>query len=128
MTLALVSTLLSEYPWEITLSHSIEQYYQPPTSGQFAGQPTLHKNGVPLTLGYGSGGVDPFTFSLPDNVDINVGYLVFFLTSDPVNLLSIKQETPFSGPGRDVKLVKPPQKPVYGTILIPIVVRRTLLK
>lgn len=103
---------------------SPETYYQSPTSGKFKTYPTLPKNGGYLTLGYGSGGVDPFTYRLEDDTDIDVGYLVFFIASENVNLSTIPQKTPFEGPGHKSVPVTPPAKPIYGTILVPIVQRR----
>jgi hypothetical protein len=103
---------------------SIETYYQSPTSGKFKTYPTLPKNGGYLTLGYGSGGIDPFTYRLEDDTDIDVGYLVFFIASENVNLSTIPQKTPFEGPGRKSVRLAPPAKPIYGSILVPIVQRR----
>ncbi|KIJ97419.1 hypothetical protein K443DRAFT_245458 [Laccaria amethystina LaAM-08-1] len=103
---------------------SIQPYYQSPTSGKFKTYPTLTKDGGYLPLGYGSGGVGPFTYQLEDNTDIDVGYLVFFITSENVNLSTIPQKTPFKPLGRKSVQVTTPADPVYGTILVPIVQRR----
>ncbi|EDR13903.1 uncharacterized protein LACBIDRAFT_321574 [Laccaria bicolor S238N-H82] len=103
---------------------SIQTYYQSPTSGKFETYPTLTQGGGSLTLGYGSGGVNPFTYCLEEGSDIDVGYLVFFISSENVNLSTIPQETPFEGPGRKSVQKKPPAQLIYGTILVPIVQRR----
>ncbi|EDQ99073.1 uncharacterized protein LACBIDRAFT_317679 [Laccaria bicolor S238N-H82] len=87
---------------------SIETIYQSPTSGKYKTYLTLPKNGGYLTLGYGFGGVDPSTYRLEEGTDIDVGYLVFFIASESVNLSKIiPQKTPFEGPGRTSVSVSP---------------------
>lgn len=102
---------------------SISSCYQSPTSGQFKSYPTLPQKGGFVTVGYGSGGVSPFAYTLEDGVDIDVGFLMLFITSNNIDLSMIPQESPFIE-GRKQTQVAPTQTPIYGTILIPIVQRR----
>lgn len=53
--------------------------------------------GASLTLGYGSGGVEPLRFQLKEDQDIDVGIFKLFLTTTPLDLDSIKQGSPFDG-------------------------------
>lgn len=107
---------------------SISSVYQSTTSGQFEAYPTLPKNGGFIPVGYGDSGIRPFAYSIEqDDVEIDVGFLMLFITSTNVDLSMIPQETPFVQ-GRkmtqvDVTDKKEPEL-VYGTILIPIIIRR----
>jgi hypothetical protein len=65
----------------------------------------------------------PFAYTLEDEVDIDVGFLMLFITSNNIDLSMIPQESPFIE-GRKQTQVTPTQTPIYGTILIPIVQRR----
>ncbi|KAJ1303007.1 hypothetical protein OPQ81_011208 [Rhizoctonia solani] len=57
--------------------------------------PSLPKRGS-LTLGYGSGGVEPFQFSLEPGESVEVGIFKLFLSTSPIDLSSIEQTAPFS--------------------------------
>ncbi|KAG9310082.1 hypothetical protein JVU11DRAFT_9691 [Chiua virens] len=55
----------------------------------------LKKNGA-ITIGYGPGGTSPFTYSLEEGRDIDVGYLKFFFATRAVDLSDVAQSPPFS--------------------------------
>jgi len=47
-------------------------------------------------MGYGSGGSAPFSYSLEDGQDVDVGYLKIFFATRPIDLSDIVQPPPFS--------------------------------
>ncbi|KAK0484996.1 caspase domain-containing protein [Armillaria novae-zelandiae] len=49
-----------------------------------------------LTLGFGNGGISPFTFTIPDGQEADVCFFKFFVTTQPVDLGSISRPSPFS--------------------------------
>ncbi|KAF8961631.1 caspase domain-containing protein [Flammula alnicola] len=102
---------------------SIGPYYQPPTSGHYALDVPLKKNGGILTIGYGTGGVPPFAYFLRDEQNIDVGFLKLFITTKPVDLSSIPQQTPFEDARSSGSLSKT-EIDTWGTVLIPVVQRR----
>lgn len=48
-----------------------------------------------LTIGYGSGGSQPFAYTLRDGQDVDVGFLKLFLATEPVDLSYVSQDSPF---------------------------------
>ncbi|KAK0223600.1 hypothetical protein IW262DRAFT_1458650 [Armillaria fumosa] len=55
----------------------------------------LERNST-LTLGFGNGGMSPFTFTIPDGQEVDVYFFKFFVTTQPVDLGSISRPSPFS--------------------------------
>ncbi|PBL03181.1 hypothetical protein ARMGADRAFT_1003970 [Armillaria gallica] len=55
----------------------------------------LERNST-LTLGFGNGGMSPFTFTIPDGQEVDVCFFKFFVTTQPVDLRSIARSSPFS--------------------------------
>ncbi|TFK37085.1 caspase domain-containing protein [Crucibulum laeve] len=72
---------------------SITSYYQPNTgSGEGAGG---LRPGGDLTIGYGSGGIQPREFFLRPGQEVDVGFVKLFITTIPVDYSFIPQESPF---------------------------------
>ncbi|CAE6421415.1 unnamed protein product, partial [Rhizoctonia solani] len=65
-----------------------------PVVGNDQVDPSLPKGGI-LTLGYGSGGIKPFQFSLGPDEPVDVGVFKLFLSTAPIDLSSVAQEIPF---------------------------------
>ena len=88
-----------------------------------------------LRVGFGGGsGTDPFTFSVPDGQEMDIGYFKVVLSTDKVDLAHLSQPSPFT-PGEDLigdvelgtrKAQKSADRPPfdYGAIHIPVVLRR----
>jgi len=104
---------------------SILSYYQPPTtSARYQLDAPLPPR-ESLTIGYGSGGAAPLTFSLREGQDVDVGFLKLFLTTKPVDFSKIPQGTPFGREGHRELQPMPEDAPgEWDTITIMIVQRR----
>ncbi|KIM28590.1 hypothetical protein M408DRAFT_137083 [Serendipita vermifera MAFF 305830] len=101
---------------------SIMSYFQPPTAKGTVDPPLLPYQS--LTLGYGAGGGLPFTYSLRDGQDIDVGFIKIFLSTEQVDLSVVPQKSPFSKDyPRGVDISEKPRG-LWETILITIVQRR----
>ncbi|KAK0484889.1 caspase domain-containing protein [Armillaria novae-zelandiae] len=89
---------------------------------------TCLPKGSVLTLGYGNGGMNPFTFTVPDGQDVDVCFFKLFVTAKPVDLGSISQSSPFSElrTSRSESPAKssPDLTGSWASISIPIVQRR----
>ncbi|KAK0469283.1 caspase domain-containing protein [Desarmillaria tabescens] len=82
-----------------------------------------------LTLGYGNGGMNPFTFTVPDGQDVDVCFFKLFATAKPVDLGSISQSSPFSDlrTSRGESPVRSPPPDLtesWASITIPVIQRR----
>ncbi|KAK0194153.1 hypothetical protein F5146DRAFT_1183776, partial [Armillaria mellea] len=88
---------------------------------------TCLQKGSTLALGYGNGGMNPFTFTVPDGQDVDVCFFKLFVTTKPVDLGSISQSSPFSDL-RPRHTESPPSSPdlteSWASIAIPVVQRR----
>ncbi len=88
---------------------------------------TCLQKGSTLALGYGNGGMNPFTFTVPDGQDVDVCFFKLFVTAKPVDLGSISQSSPFSDL-RTRRGESPPSSPdlteSWASIAIPVVQRR----
>jgi hypothetical protein len=51
--------------------------------------------GGTLTIGYGSTGTQPHTYTLLPEQDVDVGYLKLFLSTQHVDFSSVEQKSPF---------------------------------
>jgi hypothetical protein len=112
------------------LIFSTASYYQPPTATQKLDVPLPKKaNNVPgsLSIGYGSGGLTPFSYFIRDGQDTDVGFLKLFLTTEPVDYSNIPQTSPFNFRQRSNGNYKPKPRLIWDTILVAIVQRRTPL-
>ena len=100
-------------------------YYQSPLSnGAHVPDVPLKKNGGVLTIGYGSSGALPFSYCLRGKQDIGVGFLKLFLSSKPVDLSKIPQQSPFDGATRDGVDPEKDNVGAWGTVFLPVIQRR----
>ncbi|KZV93491.1 hypothetical protein EXIGLDRAFT_43125 [Exidia glandulosa HHB12029] len=98
----------------------VETLYKPNLSKTHP-DPSLPARGS-LTLGYGSGGIEPRVFFLSEGTNVDVAYLKVYVTSEPVDLSHIAQKSPFEpGLKRKMKEKKVAQLPVWDTILVAVV-------
>ncbi|KAF8872485.1 caspase domain-containing protein [Gymnopilus junonius] len=76
-----------------------------------------------LTVGFGDGGGTAFEYYIPEGRDVDVGFLRCFLSTAPVDLSRIEQDTPFQF---SRALVKRQVKALdtWGCITIPVVQKR----
>ncbi|KAG8837877.1 hypothetical protein FRC18_007460 [Serendipita sp. 400] len=73
--------------------------------------------GQSLTIGYGPEGGDAFRYSLPVGRDIDVGFIKFFISTEPVDLAVIPQPSPFKQEGRESVTVPPkPRLPMSAPV------------
>jgi hypothetical protein len=57
-------------------------------------------------------------------LDLTIGFLKFYFTSEVTNLSHIPQPSPFSSVRGFQLADNRPKKPVWGTILIPVIQRK----
>jgi hypothetical protein len=81
--------------WLFNSNTSVAHYEAFSTAGKYTLDVPLPKNGGVLTIGYGSGGAPAPTFYLKPGQNFGVGFLKIFLSTEPVDLSSIPQLTPF---------------------------------
>ncbi|KAK0500063.1 caspase domain-containing protein [Armillaria luteobubalina] len=86
------------------------------------------QKGSTLALGYGNGGMNPFTFTVPDGQDVDVCFFKLFVTAKPVDLGSISQSSPFTDlrtrRGESPTPSSPDLTESWASIAIPVVQRR----
>ena len=82
----------------------------------------LKSNGE-LCVGYGSGGWKPFSYELKQGQDLDVGFLKIYLSTQPVDLSGIQQESAYLGEPRTSAVWHPEPQDAWDTILIPIIQR-----
>ncbi|EDR08533.1 uncharacterized protein LACBIDRAFT_297307 [Laccaria bicolor S238N-H82] len=103
---------------------SITAYYKCNVSTNYRVDVPLQKKGGTLTLGYGSAGETPFEYYIPDNQDLDVGFLKTFLSTEPLDLSKIPQHSPFVD-ARGMGAANRDPTPTWGSILVPVVQHRT---
>ncbi|PVF92198.1 hypothetical protein CPB86DRAFT_227086 [Serendipita vermifera] len=94
-------------------------YYRPPTvQNRDHGAPLQPNDGI-LTVGFGPGGERPWRYRLRDELeclggkvsqerqDLEVSVFKLILTSEPIDLSFISQESPFTDDHRAVRKIKP---------------------
>ena len=101
---------------------SVAYYEASSTAGKYTLDVPLPKNGGVLTIGYGSGGAPAQTFYLRPGQNFDIGFLKIFLSTEPVDLSSIPQSTPFEKTRSGDGLAKNKEE-AWGTILIPVLQR-----
>lgn len=101
---------------------SITPYFLSSTAGQAQVDPPLLAEGK-LTVGYGSTGARPFKFNLEEKQNLDVGFIKLFLSTRPIDLSGIPQETPF-GHNRLTSVVGRKAQPHWDSVLISMVQRR----
>jgi hypothetical protein len=83
-----------------------------------------------LTIGYGSRNVEPWGYSVSEGLDVEVGFLKFFISTERLDVSSIAQPSPFSEDGQKLGTYRGPWKrkaklaSFWDTVVIPVVIRR----
>jgi len=62
--------------------YPVGTYYEPPFSGSNTAEAPLKSNGGTLTIGYGSGGMPPFSYAIPEGR--NIGFLKLLVSTRPI--------------------------------------------
>ncbi|KAJ2915855.1 hypothetical protein MD484_g4547, partial [Candolleomyces efflorescens] len=123
----------NETPWDLHYAcfffdhadFSITALSEVNTKTQFSKDHNLKKDSE-VEIGYGSSGVPPIETAIPGNLNVTIGFLKFYFTSEAVDLSHVPQKSPFSET-RSMKQTPEGQKkdgPVWGTILIPVIQKR----
>jgi hypothetical protein len=99
---------------------SVVPYYEPPsTAKHYTLDVPLPKDGGVLTIGYGAGGASAQTFYLRTGQNLDIGFLKIFLCTEPVDLSTIAQSSPFEKTRSPEQLTKTKEE-AWGTMLIPV--------
>ncbi|KAG7440921.1 uncharacterized protein BT62DRAFT_909433 [Guyanagaster necrorhizus] len=100
---------------------SIDSYYQPGSARDGAVDVSLPPGGS-LTIGYGTSGTVPHTYTLRKGQDVDVGFLKLFFSTECIDLSGIIQKSPFDDDRQsESKPVK--RKPVWNSICVTLVQR-----
>jgi hypothetical protein len=108
--------------YSVDLTNSPVSYYEAPSAKDKL-DPCIYPNGGFLTIGYGSGGAQPFAYGLSAEQDVDVGCVKIFLSTEKVDLSSIPQPSPFDGDSRGP--IPPKKKPGWYTTLFTVVQRKS---
>ena len=84
----------------------------------------LKANGE-LCVGYGPWGRKPFSYELQNGQNLDVGFLKIYLSTRPVDLSGIQQQSAFLEKPRTATEWHPELQGAWDTILIPIIQRQT---
>ncbi|KAF8879208.1 caspase domain-containing protein [Gymnopilus junonius] len=104
---------------------SITPFYQTPAAPQkYQADFSLRKKGGSLTIGYGSGGVTPFSFVLREGHDVDVGFLKLFVSTKPIDLNFIPQGSPFSNSSKALQTWEGRKGDLWDDLLVPFILRR----
>ena len=99
---------------------SVVSYYETPSTAKtYTLDVPLPKNGGALTIGYGTGSAPAQTFYLRTGQNLDIGFLKIFLCTEPVDLSTIAQSSPFEKTRSSGQLTKTKEE-AWGTMLIPI--------
>ncbi|PVG04717.1 hypothetical protein CPB86DRAFT_13107 [Serendipita vermifera] len=110
-------------------SLQIMQYY--PSPGSYSKKDSYLESKGMLEIGYGSSSSDPWGFSVSDGLDVEVGFLKFFISTERLDLSGIAQPSPFSEEGDNLHIHRGPWQrktklpSFWDTIVIPVVIRRS---
>ncbi|KAF9474968.1 hypothetical protein BDN70DRAFT_936259 [Pholiota conissans] len=79
-------------------------------------------SGGSLAIGYGSAGYPAVSFEIAKELDVDVGFLKIYLSTQPVNMAYVPQKSPFVQP-RGIKEHQPTKRPVpsWTDIVIPVI-------
>ena len=77
-----------------------------------------------LKIGYGGGDANAFDFYIADGQDVDISFLKLILSTKPVNLEDIECGSPFLSTDHATKSAPPVNVDEWGSILIPIVLKR----
>ena len=102
------------------LINPLGTYYEPSFSGSNIPEAPLKRNGGTLTIGYGSGGMPPFSYPVPDVC--NIGFLKLLVSTRPIHstagtwpcLCRLEVDGPSTLDGGES----------WGTLTIPMIQRR----
>ncbi|KAK0194258.1 caspase domain-containing protein [Armillaria mellea] len=106
---------------------AIEEWYSPDVGNGKKNSviDTCLLPGSTVTLGFGSGGMEPVKFFIPDGQEVDLCFFKIFVTTKAVDLGSISQLSPFTESiGRGARLVPQAITDDWGSRIISIVVRR----
>jgi len=100
-------------------SFPVGTYYEPPFSGRNTSEAPLKSNGGTLAIGYGSGGMPPFSYAVPERR--NIGFLKLLVSTRPIHstagtwpcLCRLESEGPSTLDGGEY----------WGTLTIPMIQR-----
>ena len=101
---------------------SVAYYEASSTAWKYTLEVPLPKNGGVLTIGYGSGGAPAQTFNLRPDQNFGIGFLKIFLSTEPIDLSSIPQSTPFEQTRSGDRLAKNKEE-AWGTMPTPVLQR-----
>ena len=107
--------ILNQYP------PSIGTYYEPPFSGSNIPEAPLKSNGGTLTIGYGSGGMPPFSYTVPD--ERNIGFLKLLISTRPIYSTAGKWPCPCRLESDGPSTLDGGE--TWGTLTIPMILRRS---
>ena len=99
----------------------IASYYTERAATAKVDAPLCPKGSFPV--GYGTGGSAPFKFHLEKNQTLDVGYIRVFISTCAVDMSSIAQPSPFTGPARGMETVPLLPSPQWDVITIAVVQR-----
>lgn len=85
---------------------SVPCYLAPNSNSSNIAEGPLSPDSPALGVGHGSDDAVPFSYSLPDGKDIDVGYLKLFLTTTWLDMSWISQGYPFVESKRDDEKVR----------------------
>ena len=74
-------------------------WYHPELSNSGKAVDVLLLKDKNFTIGLPESGVKPWEFSLRENLNGEIGYLILYLANRPINCYHLQQESPFSGLG-----------------------------
>ena len=119
-------SIARDFDIDLILNKYLASYYQPPASkSRYQIDAPLSPLGT-LTIGYGSGGAAPLTYSLREGQNVDVGFLKLFLTTRPTNFSKIQQDTSFGPQGhrglQELPKINPDDE--WDTVTITVVQRR----
>ncbi|KAI0317872.1 caspase domain-containing protein [Amylostereum chailletii] len=97
---------------------SVAAYYQSPISGARP-DPSIASEGT-LPIGYGSGGAAPYKYFLREGQTLDVGFIKLFLSTEPIDLSSVPQLSPFPGSRASSSSYKRPP-PRWDAVTIAVV-------
>lgn len=85
--------------------------------------PNLPKVTGALTFGYGSGGAPALTFDVPEDQDLDIGFLKLFVSTKAIDLSHIVQQSPFNI-DRGIKALKlGGMDDFWATLTVPVIQR-----
>jgi hypothetical protein len=75
-------------------------------------------------VGYGRSSIPPLECEFPEDLDVTIGFLKIYFTTEVVDLSHVPQKSPFGPVKRGLVLSRPKIKPVWGTVVIPVILQK----